>query len=302
MPERLPSNSVAVDVKHIDPSPDVRRTVELARDGSGGRDGGGRASPWRLDVTIDAPRQIFVRGRGLDAELGGRLRVTGPVSAIVADGAFQMRRGRLDLFTQRVTFDRGIITFAGDLDPILDFSGSTESTDVTVTVTVTGPATDPNIQFSSVPELPQDEVLAHLIFNKGITDLSPVQIARLAQRRGRRGARPAAQVDRPRRPRHRHRRRGRRGAGRRPLHQRERLCRRAAGRDVGIDARDDRPRHHPRPQEPAPPSLAEHGRFRASGYFYRARILAGSRHWDDSRSSTPNKSCSSPLPRGRRSP
>ena len=47
-------------------------------------------------------------------------------------------------------------------------------------MTVTGHASDPEVVFSSVPELPQDEVLAHLIFNKGIGDLSPVQIARLA--------------------------------------------------------------------------------------------------------------------------
>ena len=47
-------------------------------------------------------------------------------------------------------------------------------------MTVTGRASDPEVMFSSVPELPQDEVLAHLIFNKGIGELSPVQIARLA--------------------------------------------------------------------------------------------------------------------------
>jgi translocation and assembly module TamB len=91
-----------------------------------------------------------------------------------------MVRGRLDILTQRITFDRGVVTFAGDLDPILEFSGSTRSGDTTITVTVSGRASDPEVTFSSVPELPQDEVLARLIFNKGIGELSPVQIARLA--------------------------------------------------------------------------------------------------------------------------
>jgi translocation and assembly module TamB len=47
-------------------------------------------------------------------------------------------------------------------------------------VTVAGHASDPQVTFSSTPELPQDEILARLIFQKGIGELSPLQIARLA--------------------------------------------------------------------------------------------------------------------------
>jgi translocation and assembly module TamB len=72
------------------------------------------------------------------------------------------------------------VTFAGDLDPVLDFAGTTQSQDIAITVSIAGQASDPEVTFSSMPELPQDEVLAHLIFNRGIGELSPVQIARLA--------------------------------------------------------------------------------------------------------------------------
>ena len=92
-------------------------------------------------MTVKAPQRIFVRGRGLDTEFGGELRLAGPVSAIAASGAFRMVRGRLDILTQRIAFDRGVVTFAGDLDPMLDFSGSTRSGNVTITVTV--PAAPP---------------------------------------------------------------------------------------------------------------------------------------------------------------
>jgi translocation and assembly module TamB len=190
VPEQLPRDSVAVDVEHVRPPSDVAATLGKIRErgqgnGSSGEDGsglgsGGGSTGVTLDVTIKAPQQIFVRGRGLDAELGGELRLTGPLASAVADGNFEMRRGRLDIFTQRITFSRGVITFAGDLDPVLDFSGSTQSEDVVVTVSVAGQASDPEVTFSSVPELPQDEVLAHLIFEKGLDELSPVQIARLA--------------------------------------------------------------------------------------------------------------------------
>jgi translocation and assembly module TamB len=143
----------------------------------GGRQGSGAI---RLNVTVKAPQRIFVRGRGLDTELGGTVRLTGAMSTLSAVGEFRMVRGRLDILTQRIVFDRGDVSFAGDLDPILEFSGSTRSGNTTITVVVSGRASDPSVTFSSVPELPQDEILARLIFNKGVGELSPLQVARLA--------------------------------------------------------------------------------------------------------------------------
>ena len=43
-----------------------------------------------------------------------------------------------------------------------------------------GQADSPEITFSSTPELPQDEVLARLIFRRALTSLSPFQAAQLA--------------------------------------------------------------------------------------------------------------------------
>ena len=160
----------------------MKETLAIVRQPAETAGGGGRAGPSgiRLDVTVKAPQRIFVRGRGLDTEFGGELKLTGPVSAIAASGAFRMVRGRLDFLTQRIAFDRGAVTFSGDLDPMLDFSGSTRSGNVTITVTVSGRASDPQVTFTSSPDLPQDEILARLIFQKGIGELSPLQVARLA--------------------------------------------------------------------------------------------------------------------------
>ena len=61
-----------------------------------------RPSVVRLDINVNAPRRIFVRGRGLDAELGGSFRLTGPVTDIQPVGAFQLIRGRLSILGQRI--------------------------------------------------------------------------------------------------------------------------------------------------------------------------------------------------------
>ena len=49
-----------------------------------------------------------------------------------------------------------------------------------MTVIVTGPANNPKFSFTSVPSLPEDEVLARLIFGRAMSSLSPLQIAQLA--------------------------------------------------------------------------------------------------------------------------
>ncbi len=91
-----------------------------------------------------------------------------------------MRRGRLSILGKRLTFTRGTINFAGSLVPNLDFAADTDSGGTRVTVTVSGPANNPRFNFSSVPALPEDEVLARLIFGRSLSNLSPLQIAQLA--------------------------------------------------------------------------------------------------------------------------
>jgi translocation and assembly module TamB len=68
----------------------------------------------------------------------------------------------------------------GDLDPFLDFVARSEGRDITVFITVRGRVSEPEVIFSSQPELPQDEVLARLLFDRGVDQLSPLQLAQLA--------------------------------------------------------------------------------------------------------------------------
>jgi translocation and assembly module TamB len=140
----------------------------------------GASKPIALDLQIAAPNGIFVRGRGIDAELGGDLKVSGTAVAPVISGGFKMRRGRIVILSKRMDFSDGDITFGGGLIPVLNLEATTSSSSTTITVDVTGLANDPTIAFSSSPSLPQDEVLAQLIFGQSMSKLSPAQIAQLA--------------------------------------------------------------------------------------------------------------------------
>lgn len=140
--------------------------------------GGGGGFP--VNLRIIAPGRIFVRGRGLDAELGGELRLTGTTSDVIPGGRFDLVRGRLDILGQRFELTEGSAQLVGDFDPYLRLVATTIKADTEVSVVVEGPASAPQIRFESSPELPQDEVLALLLFSKSITSLSPFQAVQLA--------------------------------------------------------------------------------------------------------------------------
>lgn len=180
IPEYLPGAIPPVEVRHVNASRAIREQVAELGGGTGQSQTQQKTVPPRLDILLSAPGRIFIRGRGLDAELQGNLKIVGTTASPQAVGAFNLKRGQLDILTRRLVFSRGNATFEGSLTPILDFAATTSVSDTTITVTVSGEADDPQIAFSSSPELPQDEVLALLLFGKSVGNLSATQVARLA--------------------------------------------------------------------------------------------------------------------------
>ncbi len=180
VPETLGGSAAAIDVIHKNAPAAVRATLARARANDGTPTPSARPSVMRLNVNVSAPARIFIRGRGLDAEVGGSVRLTGPVTDIQPVGGFKLIRGRLSILAQRITFDEGTVTLIGDLDPYVDFIARSAGNDITVFITVRGRVSDLEIGFSSQPELPEDEVLARLIFNRSLSELSALQIAQLA--------------------------------------------------------------------------------------------------------------------------
>ncbi|MEP0945076.1 MAG: translocation/assembly module TamB domain-containing protein [Rhizobiaceae bacterium] len=180
VPDSFASQVQILEVEHLQPSASVTQTLERLEKATPKARPTSRPSVLRLDVTINAPNQIFVRGRGLDAELGGSIQVTGPVNNVSPIGSFELRRGRLTILGQRLELTEGSITLNGNLDPELNFVAETIAGEVTAYITVSGPASDIKVSFSSNPELPEDEVLAQIIFGRSIDDLSPSQIIKLA--------------------------------------------------------------------------------------------------------------------------
>ena len=169
------------DITHVNEPTAVRQTRSYAGllDVTGAGNGGG-GTAIGLDVRINAENRIFVRGRGLDAELGGSVRLMGTTANVVAQGQFGLIRGRLDILGKRLTLEEGSARLQGSLIPALRLVARTTSDDTVILVIVEGPADAPEIKFESIPELPQDEVLALLLFGRGIDTISALQAVQLA--------------------------------------------------------------------------------------------------------------------------
>ncbi|MEM9971423.1 MAG: translocation/assembly module TamB domain-containing protein, partial [Pseudomonadota bacterium] len=111
---------------------------------------------------------------------GGALQLLGTTANVTPSGAFDLIRGRLDILGNRLALEEATIAIQGEFTPILNIRASTDVEDAEVNVEVLGRADNPEIRFTSAPELPQEEVLARLIFGRGLETLSPIQAARLA--------------------------------------------------------------------------------------------------------------------------
>jgi len=134
-----------------------------------------------LDLKVSAPNGVFVRGMGMDAEFGGDLTLRGTTADMITLGGFNLRRGRFSIVGRQLTFTEGTITFNGSLDPELNFKADTSGGDVVASIIIAGNASAPEVSFTSTPTLPQDEVIARLLFGRSISTLTAGQALQVAQ-------------------------------------------------------------------------------------------------------------------------
>ena len=135
-----------------------------------------------LNLTLDAPQQVFIRGRGLDAELGGTIHFRGTTANPVPDGGLHLRRGTFSIVGSTLNFTEGTVDFSGDgiADPSIHFVATSTTATIVATLTIGGTAKNPKITLTSVPDMPQDEILAQLLFGTTSSKLSPFQLAEIA--------------------------------------------------------------------------------------------------------------------------
>jgi translocation and assembly module TamB len=139
-------------------------------------------SIWKLDLHIHADNQLFIAGMGLESEWSADLRVQGTSRTPTLVGRADLIRGTYSFSGQRFDVTHGAIDFTGARppNPRLDIQASADIKDVTVNINVSGSANNPQIAFTSNPGLPQDEIMARILFGGSATEISALQAVQLA--------------------------------------------------------------------------------------------------------------------------
>lgn len=140
--------------------------------------------PLALDLTLRLGNDFLFKGAGLDARLGGQLRVftiaqavpapgprlaAAPAQQLRAEGTIQVVKGRYAAYAQTLDIERGVMRFVGPIDnPGLDVLAVRTTPSVKVGVEVGGTVQRPVVTLYSDPPLPDTEKLAWLVLGHGL--------------------------------------------------------------------------------------------------------------------------------------
>ncbi|NTZ44110.1 hypothetical protein G7A66_13675 [Altererythrobacter sp. SALINAS58] len=136
----------------------------------------------RLDIDLVAPEELYVSGMGLESEWSADLNIAGSSAAPVMSGEVELIRGTLGFAGRSFDLTSGRLAFTGgrEINPTINIVATEDIEDVTVNVVVTGRAQNPQIEFTSTPGLPQDEIISRILFGSSVGNLSTIQAVQLA--------------------------------------------------------------------------------------------------------------------------
>jgi autotransporter translocation and assembly factor TamB len=137
--------------------------------------------PIELDLNVSAPRRIFIRSQGLDVEMSIEAEIKGTAMEPEIYGEARVIRGGYKIAGKELDFESGVINFDGPVSAAkIDFVANTETQNLEAGVKITGTVEKPEIELSSTPTRPDDEILSALLFGRSATELSAVEAAQLA--------------------------------------------------------------------------------------------------------------------------
>lgn len=126
-----------------------------------------RALPLQLDLGLDLNNRLTLRGNGLDALLGGAIRVTSAGSGLSATGSVRTVRGNYQVFGQTLEIERGTVSFNGPLtNPGLDLRATRKFSTAEVGVEVGGSLRRPAVKLVSNPDMSDSDRLAWLALGR----------------------------------------------------------------------------------------------------------------------------------------
>ena len=135
-----------------------------------------------IDLRISSPGRFLVDGFGLFSEWKTDLAIRGPLTEPVISGEVSAVKGSLDFLNKLFKLEKGIITLGGGnlANPLIDMLLTNAGTEVTSHIHIAGTVKKMKLSLSSEPEMPKDDVMAHILFGRSANELGRYEALELA--------------------------------------------------------------------------------------------------------------------------
>lgn len=150
--------------------------------------------PLNIDLEADLGDDFTLRGKGLDAQLAGTVRVRmADRRAPRVNGSIRVVSGTYAAYGQRLAIERGVLNFTGAYDnPGLNIRAvrkrpegeELSETNVEAGVEVRGTALAPSAKLVSNPSVPDSEKLAWMVLGHGTADMAGNEMSLLGTAAG----------------------------------------------------------------------------------------------------------------------
>jgi translocation and assembly module TamB len=125
--------------------------------------------PLQFDLKLNLGEDFLFKGAGLDARLGGQLRVFTVNESLRGEGRIQVVEGRYAAYGQSLVIEHGVLSFIGPIgNPGIDVLAVRKTPRVKAGVQVRGTVQRPVVTLYSDPALPDTEKLAWLVLGHGL--------------------------------------------------------------------------------------------------------------------------------------
>ena len=135
-----------------------------------------------IELNLIADKNFYIRGFGLDSQWAGQMVVKGDLSNPYLIGTLNIVKGKLAFFGKQLTINESKIWYddADKNNPNLLLVGGRKVDDILLRLHIAGRASATTFSYSSTPAMPEDEILARLLFGRELNKISAGQSVQLA--------------------------------------------------------------------------------------------------------------------------
>jgi hypothetical protein len=137
----------------------------------------------KFDIAAHIPNNGRIIGRGLQSKWKGDLKISGDAYEPLVFGDISATRGKFSFSNKDFNLIRGDISFNGDVftNSRLNFTAEKDLGQLNAQILLRGSLKSPRLSFQSTPPLQEKEILAWVLFNKPLAEISAVEGLQLAQ-------------------------------------------------------------------------------------------------------------------------